>query len=458
MIPVALQCPLCSGMIQVDPAWAGQQVACPRCQGIVTIPPREMLVGPPPELPPPTFAPQVFSPPEFSPPEFSPPVFSPPSFAPSTFSPPPFSPPGFSPPTFPPPTFSPNFGPPELPDFQGGQRFSPPVETAPAELIQLGCPICGGPFQVSPQMAGQQVGCPHCASPVTVPMLGGEIPMGVAMPIEAPPPLESPPEFPPQFVKREENRFPPPARPKERKPVPVVPPENPAAPPRDLYPPGFVPPSAPPAELSPASAEPAPPPRERKAAKKHRPDHPPADRYEMRPEPAPPPRSQPNIDDLLPPGAAAAPVKERTIDWPESAASPPPIDQLLPPGADGLNTPPPSAPAVQPSLVDTLLPPGGIPAEGGAGADVQVPLPQAPLRRPIPLPDLPAGAIAIPTPDGGFVTVREEKKTISVDGAEIELKKLTPEVKAWRRFVRNSILYTICVLILFGAIYFMIRH
>src|SRR5262245_40218787 len=103
MNPVPMQCPLCAGTIQVDPAYAGQQVACPLCQGVMVLPP----------------------------PEF----FGLPS-AGGGFPP---EPPGFAPPSFPP-------------------QF--PQEAQ--QLPQLGCPVCGGAFQVSPQMVGQQMACPHC--------------------------------------------------------------------------------------------------------------------------------------------------------------------------------------------------------------------------------------------------------------------------------------------------------
>lgn len=40
---------------------------------------------------------------------------------------------------------------------------SPP----PSEL--LGCPLCGGAFQVTAEMAGEQMACPHCRGIVTIP-------------------------------------------------------------------------------------------------------------------------------------------------------------------------------------------------------------------------------------------------------------------------------------------------
>ena len=44
MTPVPMQCPLCAGLIQIDPAYAGQQVGCPLCQGVMLLPPPEFRV------------------------------------------------------------------------------------------------------------------------------------------------------------------------------------------------------------------------------------------------------------------------------------------------------------------------------------------------------------------------------------------------------------------------------
>ena len=59
--------------------------------------------------------------------------------------------------------------------FPGQQPWGAPQQ----ELPQLGCPICGGAFQVSPEMVGQQMGCPHCHNAVTIPDLFGGIPQGI---------------------------------------------------------------------------------------------------------------------------------------------------------------------------------------------------------------------------------------------------------------------------------------
>jgi hypothetical protein len=60
MPALPLQCPLCTGILQIDSAWAGQQVACPLCHGVITVPPASMLgailssgdvAGPPIDVP-----------------------------------------------------------------------------------------------------------------------------------------------------------------------------------------------------------------------------------------------------------------------------------------------------------------------------------------------------------------------------------------------------------------------
>jgi hypothetical protein len=43
MPALPLQCPLCAGVLQIDTAWAGQQVACPLCRGVITVPPMAVL-------------------------------------------------------------------------------------------------------------------------------------------------------------------------------------------------------------------------------------------------------------------------------------------------------------------------------------------------------------------------------------------------------------------------------
>src|SRR6185436_10257652 len=145
MNPVPMQCPLCGGMIQIDPAYAGQQVGCPLCQGAMLLPP-----------------PEFFGLPAGFPPD----------------QPPAYPPPGYPSQEFPQQGFPPQY----------------PSE-APPNLPQLGCPFCGGAFQVSPEMAGHQVACPHCQNAISIPDLFGG---GPDLP-PPPPHLPSPPMGAPSF-------------------------------------------------------------------------------------------------------------------------------------------------------------------------------------------------------------------------------------------------------------------
>ena len=112
---VTLECPLCRGMIQVDAASGGQQVACPLCRGMMQVPALDLLAAIAQPPPPPAFA-----------------------------SPPP------TPPAVPPP-------------------MPRPFAAVPMELMSLSCPSCGGMFQVPPSAAGMQLPCPTCRQMVTIP-------------------------------------------------------------------------------------------------------------------------------------------------------------------------------------------------------------------------------------------------------------------------------------------------
>lgn len=143
MNPLPMQCPLCAGTIQIDPAHAGQQVACPLCQGVMVLPPPEFFGLPSAGGGYP--ADQV-------------------GFPPSGFA-------------------AQSVG------GLGPQQYA--QETA--NLTQLGCPVCAGVFQVLPQMTGQQMACPHCHSAVTIPDLFGGAPTGMHLPHGAPAPAPPPP-------------------------------------------------------------------------------------------------------------------------------------------------------------------------------------------------------------------------------------------------------------------------
>ncbi len=110
------------------------------------------------------------------------------------------------------------------------------------------------------------------------------------------------------------------------------------------------------------------------------------------------------MDELLPPGASSnrpiAVKKSETTD----------ADDLLPPAAEK------SPKKKRLEKADRVAEDQIGPSKPGVAAD---------------------GSVLIPTDDGGFIALREPVKTVSVKGQEIELRRLTPEEKAARRFKRN---------------------
>ena len=127
------QCPHCTGVFQVDPATAGQQVTCPTCSGVVTI--------------------GAIAPPEEAASDLSPPTQNAAHSGINDLS---------------------DSGEPLAPTSGAAHTTEAvdtvaPASTASAPGEQLGCPHCGGAFQVTADMAGQQMGCPHCGGVVTIP-------------------------------------------------------------------------------------------------------------------------------------------------------------------------------------------------------------------------------------------------------------------------------------------------
>jgi hypothetical protein len=170
------------------------------------------------------------------------------------------------------------------------------------------------------------------------------------------------------------------------------------------------------------------------------------------PRPPPEPLFRRPTEDRLPPAAKLQAVEqpaERPVEQNDA------IESLLPPGA-GVVGPPPAvtepAPARPKKLIDSLLPPGAASASAAAAPGEQVPIPAAPRRGPLTPIQLPAGTAAVPTPDGGFVTIKDTPKTIVHGDEEIEVRRLTPAEKAQRRFRRNLILGGICLAILLAVV------
>jgi hypothetical protein len=71
--------------------------------------------------------------------------------------------------------------------------------------------------------------------------------------------------------------------------------------------------------------------------------------------------------------------------------------------------------------------------------------------------NLPPGAIAVPTEGGEMVVIAESPKTVGSGDEAVEVRRLSPEEKVRRRFRRNAILWTICILILLVVFYYFTR-
>ena len=71
----------------------------------------------------------------------------------------------------------------------------------------------------------------------------------------------------------------------------------------------------------------------------------------------------------------------------------------------------------------------------------------------------PKGTVTIPNPDGaGHYTVRQPVKTVrSSTGEVIELRQLTPEEKAARRFRRNIIMMVFGLVVLLIVIFILLN-
>lgn len=246
-----------------------------------------------------------------------------------------------------------------------------------------------------------------------------------------------------------DERLPPPRRPStppdEAKadapaPTPAAPQEIPPPAVDDLLPPGALPPSA----LPPTVAVIAPAPPEAGL---------------------PPPTTltaQPaaSVETLLPPGTLPPSVEIRTALSPTAAATIQPIapakskiDHLLPPGAADVTAAAveQTTPQQKTSVADAMLPPGAAGPTPNAMPGVQVPLP---VSQPGPLRPVlaPGQKKTAPGLDSLQVEGREKE-----DESLADVKKLSAEEKGKRRFRRNLIMWTVCVLILFAVFYFMAK-
>ena len=452
-------CPHCTGVFQIDPSMVGQQVACPHCQAAVVIPaegPPPPNVGPPPPNvgpPPPNVGPP---PPNVGPP---PPNVGPP---PPSFQPPP---PPYTPPTAPPPPID---GAGQIPAPQIGPTFGPaqPLQTPPTE--QLACPLCQGMFQVTPEMAGQQVSCPHCHQLVSIP---GTPTQGTFPPTGPPPntPTEaSAPTNLPQVNVSGGSSAPN---------INVPPTDNAAA---DLFPPGYQPPAEQAEEERSSQAATTNPvqPEGAGTLRKVSPANPPAPSLETSPPPkhsklrrvAPKPQAPvkssqlrkvdqdqpPSSRDVDSPSKSTEPGEPKetpkqetsglgttaaTDATPQRTPADKPLDNLLPPSAASPSAASPSAasPSSPDKGIDSLLPPGA--AIGATPAEeVALPSPAATPQD--------ASENAVSTQEGTAFAVREPVKTVGYGDDEVELRQLSSEEKASRGLRRKIIMWTVGLIVI----------
>jgi len=140
-------------------------------------------------------------------------------------------------------------------------------------------------------------------------------------------------------------------------------------------------------------------------------------------------RAQRDAADLLPPSRKPA------------------VDERLPPVA-GIGLP--AAVPVRPDKAAALLPPGAAAVAPSAMAgDAQIPVPSAPVRVPTALASQPADAL--------LIAVKDAPKVIGSGDDEVEVRRLSPEEKARRRFRKSLILWTVCLLVLIAVFYFLTR-
>ena len=482
MSVVPLQCPLCAGFLQIDRSMAGQQVQCPMCAGVLQLPPVEILdqmaqqaamqQAPQQEPAPQNYAPQA------------------PAGDPLLQLPCPACQQGMT-----------------VPLSMAGQQVgcpfcSTPIALPPYEVFlqYLGLATPSGAQTAAPQtatpaaptntpqqQAKQDADARHAAAKAALARAKEERekrsrPTVMDLPPAAPAKPSSPAATSPPPTSADAGTRSRPTMKEERRPLASPKPssektssEKPAAekqsPKRDdKYPPGFQSPALPPEEPKTTPVKSAPAKTTEPATKPANIDSllPPGAESAASPSPsttsadpaplpqvATPPATS-SVSDLLPPGADLLPpmAGDSTAAAPSGSAS---IDSLLPPGATNEFAAPGAAmlqlesqalAAGRPKeLADTLLPPTAGEVVMSTTLE-QVALPTAPRMMLPPPENLAPGAVAVPTEDGGYVTVRETPKTIGKGDDEIELRRLTPEEKAKRRMRRNIIMFCICMALL----------
>jgi hypothetical protein len=381
-------CPHCDGHFEIDEAAAGHETNCPACGGALIVPSLDEF-GPPP---PPDFAPPGFGPPP-PPPEFGPP---PPQQYGGAYG-------GYV--AGPPGNFG-DFGPPPPPDY--GPPGYTPTDFAPPGFG----PPPPGDFSAFGEFA-------------------------------EPPPVDYGPPAPPAY---DESAWPQPAYeiPQAQAVDPCTYAPQPAAEAGFDLTPMVAPTAAPTVEPAydpfepPSAAAPEPVGGRRAAARAEQPDRTKRKR-EARPEPVIETTTFAAPSVLVPPPAADA-----EIFAPSAAASPAPAEAYLPeaylPEAAAPVAPQPEA--LQPAT--DLLPPTAsdlLPAAADPAAATEADRAEAQAKnRPLKAPDDPL-AVREPT----------TKKIVDSKGQVKQLRRLTPEEKAARRFQRNMLLITFGLIIL-GAL------
>jgi hypothetical protein len=135
-----------------------------------------------------------------------------------------------------------------------------------------------------------------------------------------------------------------------------------------------------------------------------------------------PPQAEPSLDDLLPPAIMGASASAASVD-----------DPLLPPIAG-----------------EVVAPPSDVPSPPPIAENERKPLPA-------PIPSRPKDTILIPT-EHGLVGVHEPVKTVMYGGEEVELRQLSPDEKARRRVLRNTVFVVFCLVVLIGVMLVLSRR
>lgn len=324
-------------------------------------------------------------------------------------------------------------GPPPPPPLEYSEAPSPTEET-----YQLGCPTCGGLFQATPSMGGQEISCPHCYSPVLLPDLGpppASLPQGAYAPYPPEPtvypeaPYQEPPFPEASGASPYTDVFTPRTRPNSPQFWETTPEYAPAAPqwqepsPAMYQPATFEPATQQSAAFQPATFQPAPQPefseddllppsaasREPASESSPSPAVPPTapgkkkKKAKTKPSPAPAQTAETELDELLPPGIAPRAKQDATQQRSD-------VEELLPPTAE--------TPRRNDRRESDSSPEDAAQAEGKRKGDAE-------------------GPVLLPTEDGEVIALREPVKTVVVGGREVELRRFTPEERERRRFRKN---------------------